>query len=52
VRKRYRETAFARGVDRGSIARCDELGLELDEFLAIALVAMQSTASDLGLAGT
>ena len=26
VRKRYREGAFARGVDRESIARCEELG--------------------------
>jgi putative nucleotidyltransferase with HDIG domain len=51
VRKRMREGAFARGVDRDSILRCEELGLDLDEFLSIALVAMQSVASDLGLAG-
>lgn len=49
VRKRYREGAFARGVDRASIARCAELGLELDETLAIGLAAMQGIASDLGL---
>jgi hypothetical protein len=49
VRKRYRESAFARGVDRGSIARCEELGLELDEFLALGLEAMQGVAPDLGL---
>ncbi len=51
VRKRMREGAFARGVDRASILRCEELGLELDEFLAIALAAMQGVAADLGLAG-
>ncbi|MGZ4199804.1 MAG: HDIG domain-containing metalloprotein [Thermoleophilia bacterium] len=51
VRKRMREGAFARGVDRGSILRCEELGLDLDEFLAIALAAMQAVAADLGLAG-
>ena len=49
VRKRYREGAFARGVDRESIARCAELGLELDEFFALGLEAMQAVAPDLGL---
>ena len=51
VRKRFREGAFARGVDRDSIARCSELGLELDEFLALGLEAMQAIAPDLGLEG-
>jgi uncharacterized protein len=49
VRKRYREGAFARGVDRASIARCEEIGLELDEFFAIGLEAMQRIAPALGL---
>jgi len=49
VRKRFREGAVARGVDRDSIARCSELGLELDEFLALGLEAMQGIAADLGL---
>jgi putative nucleotidyltransferase with HDIG domain len=51
VRKRMREGAFARGVDRSSILRCEELGLDLDEFLTISLAAMQAVAADLGLAG-
>jgi putative nucleotidyltransferase with HDIG domain len=49
LRKRYREGAFARGVDREAIARCAELGLELDEFMAIGLAAMQGVAPELGL---
>jgi uncharacterized protein len=49
VRKRYREGAFARGVDREAIARSAELGLELDEVMAIGLEAMQAIAPDLGL---
>ena len=49
VRKRYREGAFARGVDREAIARCSQLGLELDETFALGLEAMQAIASDLGL---
>ena len=49
VRKRYREGAFARGVHRESIARCEELGLELDDFFALGLEAMQGIAAELGL---
>jgi putative nucleotidyltransferase with HDIG domain len=49
IRKRYREGAFARGVDRASIDRCAELGLELDDFLALGLEAMQGIAPELGL---
>jgi hypothetical protein len=49
LRKRYREGAFARGVDRAAIARCSELGLELDDVLALGLEAMQGIAPDLGL---
>jgi predicted hydrolase (HD superfamily) len=48
LRKRFREGAFARGVDRDSIARCSELGLDLDETFALGLQAMQSIAPDLG----
>jgi putative nucleotidyltransferase with HDIG domain len=48
LRKRYREGAFARGVDREAIARCAELGLELDEFMAIGLETMQARASAIG----
>jgi len=49
VRKRFREGAFARGVDRDAIARCVELGIELDDFLALGLEAMQAIAPELGL---
>lgn len=49
VCKRYREGAFARGVDRAAIARCEELGLELDDLFALGLDAMQGVAHELGL---
>ena len=49
LRKRFRETAFARGVDRASIARCEDAGVPLDEFMEIGLAAMQGIAADLGL---
>lgn len=48
LRKRFRESAFARGVDRDAIRRCEELGLELEEFLALGLEAMQGIAKPLG----
>lgn len=51
LRKRMRESAFARGVDRGAIGRCEEIGIPLDEFLALALEAMQGAAASLGLDG-
>jgi uncharacterized protein len=50
VRKRFKETAFARGVERESIVRCEELGVPLEEFIQIGLAAMQGVAADLGLA--
>jgi hypothetical protein len=49
LRKRFREGAFARGVDREAIARCDSLGLQLDELMGIGLEAMQGIAPRLGL---
>lgn len=49
LRKRFHEGAFARGVDRQAIARCADLGLELDEFMGIGLEAMQAVASCLSL---
>jgi putative nucleotidyltransferase with HDIG domain len=49
LRKRFREGAFARGVDRASIQRCEELGIPLDEFFTLGLAAMQGIAPDLGM---
>jgi predicted hydrolase (HD superfamily) len=49
LRKRFRETAFARGVDRQAILRCEDLDLPLDDFFAIGLTAMQSIAAELSL---
>ena len=49
VRKRYKEKSFAAGVSRERIASCSELGLELDEFIEIGVVAMQGVSDSLGL---
>lgn len=50
LRKRFKETAFARGVDRESIRRCEDLGIAVDELLTLGLAAMQAIAAELELA--
>ena len=49
LRKRWKEKAFARGASREQMAACEEIGLERDEFLALALDAMQARSGDVGL---
>ncbi len=49
VRKRFKEKSFAAGASREQIAKCSEIGLELDEFIVIGVEAMQGIAQDLGL---
>ncbi len=49
VTKRFKEKAFARGADRGTIAECEVLGLSLAEFASISLTAMQAISDELGL---
>ncbi len=45
--KRMKEKRFAANVDREAIRACEELGIGLDEFLGLALGAMQRIADDL-----
>lgn len=40
VRKRMKEKAFARNVNRESIMECERIGIPLDEFIALSLGAM------------
>jgi putative nucleotidyltransferase with HDIG domain len=49
VRKRYKEKSFAAGASREQIARCADIGLELEEFMSIGLDAMKGIAPQLGL---
>lgn len=52
VRKKMKDTAFARGVDREEVRRGTELlGVELDEHIANVIAAMREIASELGLSG-
>ncbi len=49
VLRRFKESRFAAAVDREQLLTCQELGLELGEFIELGLKAMQAIASDLGL---
>jgi putative nucleotidyltransferase with HDIG domain len=47
--KRMKEKRFAAGASRERILACEEMGLELSEFMAISLAAMKEHREDLGL---
>jgi len=50
ILRRFKEKRFAAGANRDQIQTCTpNLGLSLDEFLAICLKAMQDIAAELGL---
>ncbi len=52
VRKKLKDSTFARGVDRDEVRRGTELlGLELDEHIRNVIEAMRGVAQDLGLTG-
>ncbi len=48
LKKRMKEKKFAAGVNREIIMECENLGLTLDEFLEIAIKAMQSISREIG----
>jgi putative nucleotidyltransferase with HDIG domain len=53
VRKKLKDKAFARSVNRGDILKsAGELGVDLDEHITFCIQALEKRASDLGLAGT
>lgn len=47
--KRFGERRFAAGASREQIAFCRDIGLDIEEFIAIGLQALQGIADDLGL---
>ncbi len=49
VHKRFKEKHFARGAGRKQISACSELGLSLEEFLELGIMAMQEESENLGL---
>ncbi len=52
VRKKMKDKAFARGVNREDVTEgAADLGVDLDEHITFVIAAMQGIAADLGLAG-
>ena len=49
VVKRMKEKAFAASVRRESIMECEQIGIPLDEFAALAIEAMKGIAEEIGL---
>jgi putative nucleotidyltransferase with HDIG domain len=49
VMKRFREKSFAAGVNREQVAQCQEIGLELEEFIGLGIEAVKGIASELQL---
>jgi putative nucleotidyltransferase with HDIG domain len=50
MKKKFKEKSFAAGADREQIKACEqELGVPLDEFLELALNAMQGISDKIGL---
>ena len=49
LRRKFGDSSFARGVSRENITRCEELGLSLDEFLAVGLASMQAVSDEIDL---
>lgn len=49
VRNRYDESSFAKSVDRETIASCENMGFELEEFFEIVLEGMKKIKDELEL---
>ena len=53
VKKKWKDKAFARGVNRGDIEKgAEELGVPLADHISFTLEALKTVASDLGLDGS
>jgi putative nucleotidyltransferase with HDIG domain len=53
VRKKMKDKAFARGVNRDDVINgATELGVDLDEHITFVIASMQARSADLGLSGT
>jgi putative nucleotidyltransferase with HDIG domain len=53
VRKKMKDKAFARGVNRDDVINgAQELGVDLDEHIAFVISSMQARSADLGLSGS
>jgi hypothetical protein len=50
LKKKMKDKAFAASVNRDCIRECEKIGLELGEFLQIAIDSVSGIAAEVGLA--
>ena len=52
VKKKFKDKAFARGVNRDDVIRgAEEIGVELEQHIQNTIAAMAEIAEEIGLAG-
>ena len=49
ITKRMKEKAFAASVKRENIMECELIGIPLEEFAALSLIAMREISEELGM---
>ena len=49
LNKKFKDSSFARNINRDNIKRCNDLELNLGEFFAIGLISMQTVSNELNL---
>lgn len=49
LKKKMKDKAFAASVNRDCIRECDKIGIELGEFLQIAIDSIKEIAPEVGL---
>jgi len=49
IKKRMKDKSFARQVSRENVMKCEEIDIPFSEFATIAIMAMDSVASEIGL---
>ncbi|MFP3950837.1 MAG: HD domain-containing protein [Candidatus Bathyarchaeia archaeon] len=49
IKRRMNDSSFAKQISREDIRRCEDLELDLNEFLKISVEAMQSVSDEIGL---
>jgi len=49
LNKKFKDSSFARNINRDNIKRCNDLGLSLGEFFTLGLTSMQTVSDELNL---
>jgi predicted hydrolase (HD superfamily) len=49
IRGRMKDKSFARQISRENIMKCEEIGVNFNEFAQISIRAMQRVAAEIGL---